>query len=173
MLVVHFSFISPYTNLVPRACDPWEGIEGSGIIRCRKPGILAKIELRIPFQRPIRFLLETDYPRASRSFPRIAGSGNEIAHTLVRTRTIPNAKDRVLQWHIQFSFKMAVFHWAIEIYISHNFVEFSKNCAGFSYGKYVGLHSGLSCVLNWCVFLCVTTRKPQNLDSANLYNIVD
>ena len=66
-------------NLVPRACDPREGTRGSGIIRCRKPGILAKIELRIPFQRPIRFLPETDYPRASRSFPRIAGSGNEIA----------------------------------------------------------------------------------------------
>ena len=40
-------------NLVPRACDPREGTRGSGIIRCRKPGILAKIELRIPFQRPI------------------------------------------------------------------------------------------------------------------------
>jgi hypothetical protein len=65
-------------NLVPRACDPREGMRGSGIICCRKPGILAKIELRIPFQRPIRFLPETDYPRASRSFPRIAGSGNEI-----------------------------------------------------------------------------------------------
>ena len=65
-------------NLVPRACDPREGTRSSGIIRCRKPGILAKIELRIPFQRPIRFLPETDYPRASRSFPRIAGSGNEI-----------------------------------------------------------------------------------------------
>ena len=36
-------------NLVPRACDPWEGNEGSGIIRCRKPGIVAKIELRINF----------------------------------------------------------------------------------------------------------------------------
>ena len=33
-------------NLVPRACDPREGTRGSGIIRCRKPGILAKIELR-------------------------------------------------------------------------------------------------------------------------------
>jgi hypothetical protein len=65
-------------NLVPRACDPREGKRGSGIIRCRKPGILAKIELRIPFQRPIRFLPETDYPKASRSFPRIAGSRNEI-----------------------------------------------------------------------------------------------
>ena len=67
-----------FPNLVPRACDPREGTRGSGIIRCRKPGILAKIELRIPFQLPIRFLSETDYPRASRSFPRIAGSGNEI-----------------------------------------------------------------------------------------------
>jgi hypothetical protein len=66
------------SNLVHRACDPREGTRGSGIIRCRKSGILAKIELRIPFQRPIRFLPETDYPRASRSFPRIAGSGNEI-----------------------------------------------------------------------------------------------
>ena len=56
-----------HVNLVPRACDPREGTRGSGIIRCRKPGILAKIELRIPFQRPIRFLPETDYPRASRS----------------------------------------------------------------------------------------------------------
>jgi hypothetical protein len=36
-------------NLVPRACDPWEGNEGSGVIRCRKPGIVAKIELRIRF----------------------------------------------------------------------------------------------------------------------------
>ena len=63
---------------LPRACDPLEGTRGSGIIRCRKPGILAKTELRIPYQRPIRFRPETDYPRASRSFPRITGSGNEI-----------------------------------------------------------------------------------------------
>jgi hypothetical protein len=40
---------SGFPNLVPRACDPWEGNEGSGIIRCRKPGIMAKIELRIHF----------------------------------------------------------------------------------------------------------------------------
>ena len=38
-----------FTNLVPRACDPREGARGSGIIRCRKPGILAKIELCIHF----------------------------------------------------------------------------------------------------------------------------
>ena len=30
------------SNLVPRACDPREGTRGSGIICCRKPGILAK-----------------------------------------------------------------------------------------------------------------------------------
>ena len=71
--------IVAHANLVLRACDPREGTRGSGINRCRKPGILAKIELRIPLQRPIRFLPGTDYPRASRSFPRIAGSGNEIA----------------------------------------------------------------------------------------------
>ena len=45
----YFSHKSIKGNLVPRACDPWEGNEGSGIIRCRKPGILAKIELRIHF----------------------------------------------------------------------------------------------------------------------------
>ena len=78
-------------NLVPRACDPREGTRGSGIIRCRKPRILAKIELRIPFQRPIRFLPETDYPRASRSFPRIAGSGNEIANLIL----VPLGRTRV------------------------------------------------------------------------------
>ena len=42
-----------------------------------------------------------------------------------------------------------------------------------SYGKYLVSQSGRSCVLNECVFLCVTTRKPQNLDPANLYNIVE
>ena len=49
-------FKRQHLNLVPRACDPQEGTRGSGIVRSRKPGILAKIELRIPFQRPIRFL---------------------------------------------------------------------------------------------------------------------
>ena len=44
-----FVELVPGDNLVPRACDPWEGNEGSGIIRCRKPGIVAKIELRIHF----------------------------------------------------------------------------------------------------------------------------
>jgi hypothetical protein len=87
-------------NLVPRACDPREGTRGSGIIRCRKPGILAKIELRIQFQRPIRFLPETDYPRASRSFPRIAGSGNEIELKSLNLTAFQNlgSYTRVLLW---------------------------------------------------------------------------
>jgi hypothetical protein len=66
-------------NLIPRACDPWEGNEGSGIIRFRE-------ESEWPLKRNAQFNLSqdswppaTDYPRASRSFPRIAGSGNEIA----------------------------------------------------------------------------------------------
>jgi hypothetical protein len=46
---VRTSPFSGHPNLVPRACDPREGTRGSGIIRCRKPGILAKIELRIRF----------------------------------------------------------------------------------------------------------------------------
>ena len=45
----HFFACLVLANLVPRACDPWEGNEGSGIIRYRKPGIMAKIELRIHF----------------------------------------------------------------------------------------------------------------------------
>jgi hypothetical protein len=82
-------------NLVPRACDPWEGNEGSGIIRYRKPRILTKIELRIPFQWPIRFLPETDYPRAFVSFLTIAGSGNEIGCWCVRCYVFINLVPRL------------------------------------------------------------------------------
>jgi hypothetical protein len=66
-----FCCLLKISNLVPRACDPREGTWGSGIIRCRKPGILAKTELRIPYQRPIRFLPETDWllPTAMLIFP--------------------------------------------------------------------------------------------------------
>jgi hypothetical protein len=83
------------SNLVPQACDPREGTWCSGIIRCRKPGILAKTELRIPFQRPIRFLPESDYPRASRSFSRIAGSWNEIGEWAEED---PGNEFRSLKW---------------------------------------------------------------------------
>jgi hypothetical protein len=65
-------------NLVPRACDPREGTCSSGIIRFRE-------ESDWPLKWNAQFNLsqdswlpETDYPRASRSFSRIAGSGNEI-----------------------------------------------------------------------------------------------
>jgi hypothetical protein len=66
-------------NLVPRACNPHEGMWGSGKIHCRKAGIQAKTELHFPYQQSIRFLPETDYPRASHSFLRITGLGNKIA----------------------------------------------------------------------------------------------
>ena len=55
----------PMTNLVPRACDPWEGNEGSGIIRCRKPGIVAKIELRIHFNSQSESSLKRIIPEPS------------------------------------------------------------------------------------------------------------
>jgi hypothetical protein len=55
---VSISFPEPATS--GRNARLWD-------IRCRMPGILAKTELRILCQRPIRFLPETDYPRASRS----------------------------------------------------------------------------------------------------------
>jgi hypothetical protein len=73
-------------NLIPWACDPREGTSRSGIVCCQKPVILAKIELCIPYQRPIRFLPETDHPRASRRIPRIAGSGNEIVMGYIVSR---------------------------------------------------------------------------------------
>jgi hypothetical protein len=75
-----------WSNLVPRACDPREGTRGSGIIRCRKPGIMAKIELRI-ISTANQIPPWTDYPRASRSFPRIAGSGDEIVGGLTANVT--------------------------------------------------------------------------------------
>jgi hypothetical protein len=63
-------------NLVPRACDPREGTWGSGIIHFKE-------ESDWPLKWIAQFNLSqdswlpaTDYARASRSFPRIAGSGN-------------------------------------------------------------------------------------------------
>ena len=81
-------------NLVPRACDPWEGNEGSGIIRCRKPGILAKIELRIHFNGQSdsslkRIIPEPSFPsqgsqaRGTRLGPPELGPGDEDVHNLV------------------------------------------------------------------------------------------
>ena len=66
-------------NLVPRACDPWEG--NSGIIRFREESDWPlKIEMNAYFNlSQDSWLPATDYPRAFVSFPRIAGSGNEIA----------------------------------------------------------------------------------------------
>ena len=73
-------------NLVPRACDPREGTQGSGIIRFRE-------ESDWPLKWNVQFNLSqdswlpaTDYPRASRSFPRIAGSGSEIGRDVSKNQ---------------------------------------------------------------------------------------
>ena len=62
-----------------------------------------------PFQRPIRILPETDYPRAFVSFPRIAGSGNEIGgpHDIIIFKLDPGAS--VAKWlaHLPFTSKVA------------------------------------------------------------------
>jgi hypothetical protein len=65
-------------NLVPRASDPLEGTWGSGIIRFREESdwpLIWNAQFDLSHD---SWLPATDYPRASRSFPRIAGSGNEI-----------------------------------------------------------------------------------------------
>jgi hypothetical protein len=65
-------------NLVPRAWDPREGTWGSGIIHFREESDWALIWNAQFSLSQDSWLPATDYPRASRSFPRIAGSGNEI-----------------------------------------------------------------------------------------------
>jgi hypothetical protein len=76
-LFVQYSRLRIY-YLIPRACDPREGTWGSGIIRFREESDWPLI-WNAQFGLSQDWLLAMDYPRASRSFPRIAGSGNEIA----------------------------------------------------------------------------------------------
>jgi hypothetical protein len=77
-----------------------------------------------------------------------------LAHTLVRTRTIPNSKGRVPQPLVTYSVFSPVSKWRHftewSIYISHSFVKFSKNCAGFLWI--------LRCVAHW-TFLRVENPK--------------
>jgi hypothetical protein len=75
--------IIPTDNLVPHACDPLEGTWGSGIIRFREESDWSLIwNVQFNFSQDSR-LLATDYPRASRSFPRISGSGNKIDRLMI------------------------------------------------------------------------------------------
>jgi hypothetical protein len=71
-------------NLVPRACDPWERNEGSGIIRCRKPGILAKIELRIHFNGQSDSSLKRIIPEPSFPSQGSQAGGTRLLFTLSR-----------------------------------------------------------------------------------------
>jgi hypothetical protein len=98
-----------------------------------------------------------------------------LANTLARTRTIPNSKDRELQCSSDIFTsvsKWRLFTERSNIYFTQ-FRWIFKELYRFSYEKYVVSHSGLSGVLNECIFLSVMTRKPQNLDRANFYNIVE
>ena len=91
------------SNLVPRACDPWEGNEGSGIIRCRKPGILAKIELRIHFNGQSDSSLKRIIPEPS--FP---SQGSQARGTRLQ---------ELLFWHDNFLFcKVDGLHYEINSY---------------------------------------------------------
>ena len=72
-------------NLVPRACDPWEGNEGSGIIRCRKPGILAKIELRIHFNGQSDSSLKRIIPEPSFPSKGSQARGTRLMHSSLKT----------------------------------------------------------------------------------------
>jgi hypothetical protein len=81
-------------NLIPRACDPREGTRGSGIIRCRKPGILAKIELRIHFNGQSDSSLKRFIPE-----PRVPSRGSQARGTrlgsgiIISTMDNPNQTD--------------------------------------------------------------------------------
>ena len=76
-------------NLVPRACDPWEGNEASGIIRCRKPGILAKIELRIHFNGQSDSSLKRIIPEPSFPSQGSQARGTRLGSTLILALLVP------------------------------------------------------------------------------------
>jgi hypothetical protein len=82
-------------NLVPRACDPWEGNEGSGIIRCRKPGILAKIELRIHFNGQSDSSLKRIIPEPSFPSQGSQARGTRLGHLGERKVAIIQARSQV------------------------------------------------------------------------------
>ena len=69
--------VGPSRNLVPCACDPREGTRGSGIILGKEREALGD-GMHSSNLSQDSWLPAMDYPRASRSFLRIAGSGNEI-----------------------------------------------------------------------------------------------
>ena len=82
-------------NLVPRACDPWEGNEGSGIIRCRKPGIVAKIELRIHFNGQSESSLKRIIPEPSFPSRGSQARGTRLGRKVHQWRIGPESFGRV------------------------------------------------------------------------------
>ena len=86
-------------NLVPRACDPWEGNEGSGIIRCRKPGIVAKIELRIHFNGQSESSLKRIIPEPSFPSRGSQARGTRLYHEMRCIEPPANLVPRLLPSH--------------------------------------------------------------------------
>jgi hypothetical protein len=95
------------------SCDPWEGNEGSGIIHVRKPGILAKIELRIHFNGQSdsslkRIILEPSFPsqgsqaRGTRLTEHQKAERNQqtLKFNLIEIVLISNNYNKVIFWQV-------------------------------------------------------------------------
>jgi hypothetical protein len=87
-----------FPNLAPRACDPREGTWGSGIIRFREKSDWPLIWNAQFGLSQDSWLPATDYPRTSRSFPRIAGSGKEIEFSLCSQKNLTIFPQSRTQW---------------------------------------------------------------------------
>jgi hypothetical protein len=86
-------------NLVPWACDPREGTRGPGTIRFREESDWPLIWNAQFGLSQDSWLPATDYPRASRSFPRVAGSGNDeiVDEAEQDIRIIQTESDRLVR----------------------------------------------------------------------------
>jgi hypothetical protein len=86
------------SNLVPQACDPREGTRGSGIIRCREPGILAKTGLRIHFNGQSDSSLNRIIPE-----PHVPSQGSQARGTRLASelrKTLGTSLDHWSDWTI-------------------------------------------------------------------------
>jgi hypothetical protein len=99
VLSTEYLRIIGWGNLVPRAFDPREGTWGSGIIRFREESDWPLVwNTQFNFSQD-SWLPATDYPRASRSFPRVAGSGNDeiVDEAEQDIRIIQTESDRLVR----------------------------------------------------------------------------
>jgi hypothetical protein len=101
-------------NLVTRACDPREETRGSGIIRCRKPGILAKIELRIHFNGQSDSSLKRIIPE-----PHVPSRGSQARGMRLCQALFVNTEGLILR--LQFSLKICVHSSASRVFYFASF----------------------------------------------------